>query len=140
LAALNRDAYLPDLAGSVNNHAISLAAAGRRGEALTVSEEALTLYRELAARNRDAYRRDLATSLRAHAWVRHLVGADLAAALATAREAVDAYTELAGAEPAAFGDRRSAARRTLADVLESLGRGDEAAEIRQALDDEAGDA
>ncbi|MDX3107436.1 hypothetical protein, partial [Nonomuraea angiospora] len=55
LAALDRDAYLPDLAGAMNNHAIRLAEVGRRGEALEVSREAVDLYRELAAINRDAY-------------------------------------------------------------------------------------
>ncbi|WP_346113191.1 trypsin-like peptidase domain-containing protein, partial [Nonomuraea maheshkhaliensis] len=67
LAELNRDAYLPDLAMSLNNHAIRLAEVGRRAEAVPVSEEAVRLRRELAELNRDAYLPDLAGSLNNHA-------------------------------------------------------------------------
>ena len=49
LAALNRDAYLPDLAMSLNNHALRLAEVGRRAEAVPVSQQAVDLNRELAA-------------------------------------------------------------------------------------------
>lgn len=48
LVELNRDAYLPDLAMSVNTLAIRLAEAGRRAEALTAAQQAAELYRELA--------------------------------------------------------------------------------------------
>lgn len=50
LAVGNRDAYLPDLAASVNNLAVHLAELGRRPEALHAAEEAATLYRELDER------------------------------------------------------------------------------------------
>jgi hypothetical protein len=40
LVGLNRDAYLPDLAMSVNNLAIDLAEAGCRQEALEAAQEA----------------------------------------------------------------------------------------------------
>ena len=40
---------------SVNNHAVRLAEVGRRAEAVTVSQEAVDLRRELADLNRDAY-------------------------------------------------------------------------------------
>jgi hypothetical protein len=63
LAGVNRDAYLPDLAMSLNNHAALLAETGRRAEAVPVSEEAVALRRELAGVNRDAYLPDLVTSL-----------------------------------------------------------------------------
>ena len=55
LAAANRDAYLPRLAGSLTNHGNRLAEVGRRAEAVPVSEEAVALRRELAGLNRDAY-------------------------------------------------------------------------------------
>ncbi|MFI7040883.1 tetratricopeptide repeat protein [Microbispora rosea] len=67
LAALNRDAYLPDLALSLHNHALRLAEVGRRAEAVPFSEEALRLYGELAALKRDAYLPGLALSLTHHA-------------------------------------------------------------------------
>ncbi|MEU8220142.1 hypothetical protein AB0C47_30730, partial [Micromonospora taraxaci] len=63
----NRDAYLPDLAMSVNNHAVRLAEEGRRAEALAASQEAVDLRRELADGNRDAYLPNLATSVNNHA-------------------------------------------------------------------------
>ena len=47
----NRDAYLPDLAMSVNNLANRLAESGRRAEGLTAAQEATQLYRELVAEN-----------------------------------------------------------------------------------------
>jgi len=48
LVGLNRDDYLPDLAGSVNNLAIRLAEAGRRSEGLAAAQEPVALRRELA--------------------------------------------------------------------------------------------
>ncbi|MET9461943.1 tetratricopeptide repeat protein [Streptomyces canus] len=67
LADGNPDAYLPDLAMSLNNHALRLAEVGRRNEAVIVSEEALRLRRELADSNRNTYLPDLAMSLNNHA-------------------------------------------------------------------------
>ncbi len=49
LVLLDRDRYLPDLAGAVANLASCLAQLGEREEALTQSYEAVTLYRELVA-------------------------------------------------------------------------------------------
>jgi hypothetical protein len=63
LAKLNRDAHLPDLAGSLNNHANLLAETGRRAEAIPISEQAVTLRRELAELNRDAYLPDYTKSV-----------------------------------------------------------------------------
>nr|MDQ3989177.1 tetratricopeptide repeat protein [Actinomycetota bacterium] len=105
-------AYLPDLATSVNNLAIRLAEAGRRPEALTTAEEAVTLRRELAAANRDAYLPDLAMSV-------NNLAVDLAEAgrrpeaLTTAEEATDLYRELAEREPNTFADRLAATQRTV---------------------------
>ena len=47
----------------MNNLANGLAEAGRRAEALTATQEAVDLHRELAAHNRDAYLPDLAMSV-----------------------------------------------------------------------------
>jgi hypothetical protein len=55
LVALNRDAYLPDLAGSVHNLANRLAEAGRRADALTTAHEAANLYRELVQIHPDVF-------------------------------------------------------------------------------------
>ena len=98
LVVLNRDAYLPNLAASVNNHATDLAEAGRRAEALEASREAVTLYRELVVLNRDAYLPNLAISVNNHA--NHLAEAGRRAeALEASQEAVTLYRELAAAQP-----------------------------------------
>jgi hypothetical protein len=55
LVALNRDAYLPDLAASVYNLAADLGDAGRRAKGLTAAQEAVGLYRELARREPDVF-------------------------------------------------------------------------------------
>jgi hypothetical protein len=51
----NRDAYLPNLAASVNNLANRLGEAGRRAEGLAAAQEAARLYGELAAENPDVF-------------------------------------------------------------------------------------
>ncbi|MFI6066537.1 hypothetical protein ACIA47_14895 [Micromonospora sp. NPDC051227] len=93
LAAINRDAHLPNLATSVNNHANQLAEAGRRAEALTTSQEAVDLRRELVATNRDAYLPNLATSVNNHA-IRLVEAGRRAEALTASQEAVDLRREL----------------------------------------------
>ncbi|RKM86578.1 hypothetical protein SFRA_033280, partial [Streptomyces xinghaiensis] len=55
LAEVNPAAYLPDLAGALNNLAIRLSEVGRREEALAPAEEAVRLRRELAEVNPAAY-------------------------------------------------------------------------------------
>jgi tetratricopeptide (TPR) repeat protein len=67
LARLNRDAYLPNLAISLNNHAVRLAQAGRQTEAIGVSDEGVAAYRELARLNNGDYVLELAASLDTHA-------------------------------------------------------------------------
>jgi hypothetical protein len=57
-ATLNRDAYLPDLAGSLNNLAIRLAEAGRRTDALTIGGEAANHYREVATAHTGVFAAD----------------------------------------------------------------------------------
>jgi hypothetical protein len=98
---LNRDAYLPALAGSVNNLAVRLGESGRRVEALAAAQEAVALCRELVELNRDAFLPDLAMSV-------NKLAIDLAESgwradgLAAALEAVTLYQELAAAEPDAY--------------------------------------
>src|SRR5690606_5121712 len=119
LAALNRDTYLPALAGSLNNYANHLAQAGRHADALTAVEEAVTLRRELAALNRDTYLPDLAASLWMYAHVCQVSDTENAQAIASAREAESILAELAAVEPAAFHGRL----RAVEDLLHKLGDG-----------------
>ena len=61
MAATN-PAFLPDLAGALNNLGIRYSELGRREDALPPTEEAVTLRRELAATN-PAFLPDLARAL-----------------------------------------------------------------------------
>jgi tetratricopeptide (TPR) repeat protein len=62
LAVQRPDAFLPNLATSLNNLANRLSDLGRREDALEQAEEAVRLYRELAGRRLDAFGPDLARS------------------------------------------------------------------------------
>jgi hypothetical protein len=63
LAQTRPDAFLPDLAMSLNNRGIRLSNLGRREEALAASQEAVDIYRRLAQTRPDAFLPDLAMSL-----------------------------------------------------------------------------
>ncbi len=63
LAAARPDAFIPDLAMSLNNLANMLSDLGRREEALKAAEEAVGLYRPLADARPDIFIPDLAGSL-----------------------------------------------------------------------------
>ena len=54
------DRYIPELAYSLNNHALTLRDLGRLGSALAAAEEAVALFRELARDHPDRYIPDLA--------------------------------------------------------------------------------
>jgi tetratricopeptide (TPR) repeat protein len=82
-------------------HALRLAEAGRRAEALAASQEAVDLYRELAAGNRDAYLPNLAMSVNNHA-LRLAEAGRRAEALTASQEAVDLRRELAAGNRDAY--------------------------------------
>ena len=101
LADARPDAFLPDLAMSLNNQSVLLADLGRREQALAAIEEAVTAYRQLADARPDAFLPDLATSLNNQS----LFLADLGRreqALAAIEEAVTIRRQLADARPDAF--------------------------------------
>jgi tetratricopeptide (TPR) repeat protein len=94
LAATNPDAWLPDLARSLNNLGVRLSELGRRQEALAPTEEAVTIYRRLAASNPEAWLPDLAGSLN-NLGVRLSRLGRRQEALASTEEAVTIYRGLA---------------------------------------------
>ena len=94
LAKRDRDAFLSDLARSLNNLANRQRDVGQREEALETAQEAVKLYRELAQRNRDAFLPALAMSLSTLAVMQSEVG-QRKEALETAQEAVKLWRELA---------------------------------------------
>ena len=63
LAQTRPDAFLPDLARSLNNLGNSLSGLGRREEALAATQEAVDIRRRLAQTRPDAFLPDLAISL-----------------------------------------------------------------------------
>ena len=114
----DRDAYLPALAGSVNNLAIRLGEVGRRAEGLAAATEAVDLRRELAELNRDAYLPALAMSVNNLAVDLAEVGRR-AEGLAAATEAVDLYRELARHAPDLYGPRVERAEALMASLAEN---------------------
>ncbi|MGC5664516.1 tetratricopeptide repeat protein [Micromonospora sp. WMMD723] len=129
------DAYLPDLAGSMNNLGTFLSHLGHQEEALTIAAKAITIYRHLAKTDREAYLSDLAGSLWAHSSICMNGRMHLPQALESVTEAIDLYQPLAQQLPQMFGGQLISALRTLAEVLDGLGRGDEAADLRRQLDE-----
>ncbi|MEV6124333.1 hypothetical protein AB0M23_28135, partial [Streptomyces sp. NPDC052077] len=72
LANANPDAYLPNLATSLNNLSNRLGEVGRPAEGLTAAEEAVSHYRALAKANRERFAADLRRSLDVVAWLSSL--------------------------------------------------------------------
>ncbi|WBB99575.1 tetratricopeptide repeat protein [Solwaraspora sp. WMMA2080] len=134
LAQANPAAYEPNLAGSLNNLGMMLSEAGRRDEALTATTEAADIYRRLAQANPAAYEPNLAMSLWTEAWVRTANQYELPEALKAATESVGRYEKLFQQIPMAYARELSGALETLADVLDGLGRGDEATAVRARRD------
>ncbi|MFC9118161.1 tetratricopeptide repeat protein, partial [Streptomyces sp. NPDC057092] len=97
-AEANPDAYLPDLAESLNHLAVRLSEVGRREEALTAIQEAVDIRRALAEANPDAHLPDLAASLNNLALPLGKVGRRKEA-LTASQEAVDIRRALAEANP-----------------------------------------
>jgi hypothetical protein len=102
--------------------------------ALAPAEEATGIYRRLAEANPAAYLPSLAMSLWAYAWVCVNVEADMPGALAAVQESISLYQPLAQKLPQVFAGQLYSAYRTLAAVLDRLGRTGEAAELRRQLD------
>ncbi|MET8072406.1 tetratricopeptide repeat protein, partial [Streptomyces sp. NPDC005271] len=121
LASTDPDAFLPNLAMSLNNLSGRLGDLGRREDALTAIEEAVTVRRELAAARPDAFLPNLATSLnnlsiRLGELGRH------EDALTAIEEAVTVRRELAAARPDAFLPNLATSLNNLSIRLGELGR------------------
>ena len=121
------------LAGSLDDLAVRLASLGRREDALAASEEAVTIFRELAAARPDAFRPGLATSLTSLSDQLRELGRE-EDALTASEEAVSIHRELAAARPGAF---RPGLARSLANLsiwLSDLGlREDALAAVEEAV-------
>ncbi|MEV6125139.1 tetratricopeptide repeat protein, partial [Streptomyces sp. NPDC052077] len=121
LAKANPDAYLPNLATSLNNLSNRLGEVGRRAEGLTAAEEALSHYRALANANPDPYLPDLATSLNNLSNRLGEVGRP-AEGLAAIEEAVSHYRALAKANPDPYLPDLATSLNNLSSHLGEVGR------------------
>ena len=101
LAKARPDAFLPDLAGALNNQSSTLAILGRREEALEAIAEAVQIRRTLAKAQPDAFLPNLATALNNQSNALMELGRP-EKALEAVTEAVTAYRTLAKARPDAF--------------------------------------
>ena len=137
LAATNPTAHEPDLAAALNNLGIRLLELGREEEALGATQEAVEVHRRLAVTNPTAHEPNLALSLLAFGWVRARGGTELDEALRAIEESIGIYQRLTAQLPDAFGSYLSNAYQTAANLLDQLGRIEEASAIRrQVLGDE----
>jgi len=84
LAQQHPEAFLPDLAGSLNNLGAMLSELGRREEALAAAQEAVAHYRQLAQQHPEAFLPDLAMSLRTYGIVLRALSHDAEAVIAFA--------------------------------------------------------
>src|SRR5262249_5910906 len=123
----------PDLATALNNLGSRLSTLDWWEQALAATEEAVQIRRRLAAANPAAFEPDLARGLWGSAWVRAACQVELDQALRNAQQAADIYGRLANQLRAVFTGDRHGALQTMADVLNGLGRQDEADEIRREL-------
>ncbi|MEU3883062.1 tetratricopeptide repeat protein, partial [Streptomyces californicus] len=101
LAEANPDAYLPALAGALNNLSVRLGEAGRRAEGLDAIEEAVRHYRALAEVDPDAYLPHLAGALN-NLSIRLGEAGRRAEGLDAVEEAVTIRRALAEANPDAY--------------------------------------
>ena len=125
LAQARPDAFLPDLAMSLNNQSNRLSDLGRREEALAVIEEAVTIRRQLAQARPDAFLPDLAGSLNNQSTFLSALGRR-EQALAAIEEAAGIYRQLAQARPDAFLPDLATALNNQSAFLSALGRREQA--------------
>jgi tetratricopeptide (TPR) repeat protein len=106
-------------------HAIRLAYAGRREEALASSEEAVTIFRQLAQSDPDAHLPGLAKSLN-DLGTRLLQLGRREEALAPSEEAVTIFRQLAQSDPVTYLSGLAASLNVLGVLLSELGRREDA--------------
>jgi tetratricopeptide (TPR) repeat protein len=134
LAASRPDAFLPDLAMSLNNCGNILSKLGRGEEALAAAGEALEIYRELAASKRGTFLPYVAASQNNYG-IRLSELARKEEALGSAGEALKIYRELAAKSPDSFLPDVAMSLNNYGNRLSELGRREDAlAAAREALD------
>jgi tetratricopeptide (TPR) repeat protein len=121
LAATNRTAFEPDLAGSLNNLSVMLSDLGLHRDALAASTQAVDIRRRLAAVNRTAFEPGLAMALNNKSVVLSNLGRRHDA-VAASTQAVEVYRRLAATNPTALEPHLARALTNLGADLSDLGR------------------
>ncbi|MGO9899059.1 MAG: tetratricopeptide repeat protein [Solirubrobacteraceae bacterium] len=133
LAEAAPDAFLPDLATSLNNQSARLSGLGRLEEALPAVEEAVKILQGLAAADPDAFLPRLAMSLNNQSARLSGLGRP-EEALAAIEQAVEIWRGLAAAHPDAFLPDLAASLSSQSGCLSGLGRREEAlAAVEEAV-------
>jgi tetratricopeptide (TPR) repeat protein len=135
LAATNPGASEPGLAETLGNLGTCMSDLGRGEEALAATKEGVAIHRRLMVDNPAAFESHLARGLWGFGRVRAAVRLELPEALAAVQEAVTIYHRLARLSPVPFSHEIHEVKDTLADVLEELGRSQDAAAIRLEIAD-----
>ena len=103
LAKANPDAFLPDLAMSLNNLGSCLSDLGRREKALAAANESVAIRHQLATANPAAFMPVLARSISAMRDI-YFADGDYAMALALDKEAIEILSPFFMQTPAAFAE------------------------------------
>ncbi|MGW1073497.1 tetratricopeptide repeat protein, partial [Streptomyces sp. NPDC002537] len=124
-------------ATALNNLGSALREVRRFEEAVTAVSQAVDIYRQLTADSCSGHDAELACSLLllACAGVDEDEGRVLPGTLPAAQEAVELFDRLATEHPAEFTDLLRAALKLLANILELLGRIEEAEQVHRRLAD-----
>ena len=134
LAEKRPDAFLPQLALSLNNLGSQLSELGQREDALKATQQAVDIYRKLAEKRPDAFLPQLALSL-------NNLGSQLSDlgqredALKATQQAVDIRRKLAEKRPDAFLPQLALSLNNLGKMLSELGQREDALKAtQQAVD------
>jgi tetratricopeptide (TPR) repeat protein len=130
LAASNPAAHEPGLARALGNFGIMMLGERRQKRALAPTRESVSIYRRLALVGGAVYEAELATALLNFAAVRAASGKELPEALDAVREAIRILELLAERDPASFIGPLQYTCYVTAEILDSLGRSQEAETIR----------
>lgn len=132
LTAKNQTSFRPRLAKALCNLGSKLSGSG---EALVVTDEAVAVYRSLIDANPGEHEDDLCEALCQFAWARSALVVELDEALSAAQESVAISRRLAERLPEAFAGTFVRANVAVAEVLDALGRSDEADEVWDRLEE-----
>ena len=140
LAGSNPAAFDPDLAEELENLGTRLAALERWDAALTATKESVQIYQRLTATNPAIHESSLARSLWTFARVHARGQVDLTEGLAAVDASIRIYQTLVTRQPGRFVDDLDDVQQTRADLLDRLGRSEDATQVRRMVARDDADA